>query len=116
MNCMKCGTEIKEPEVFCEKCRAEMEKYPVKPNISIQLPHRTQTAPVKKKVKKQNYTKPEDQIRHLKIKLRWITMTLVVTLLAFLLLSVLTLHLLDEKDTGFGIGQNYGTMASTEGT
>lgn len=116
MNCMKCGTEIREPEVFCEKCRAEMEKYPVKPNISIQLPHRSEAAPVKKKVKKQHYTKPEDQIRHLKIKLRWITLTLAVTLAAFLLLAFLSLRLIEEKDTGFGIGQNYGTMANTDNT
>ena len=116
MNCMKCGTEIKEPEVFCEKCRAEMEKYPVKPNISIQLPRRIQTAPVKKKTKKQRYAKPEDQIRYLKTKHRWMTLTLVVALLAFGLLSVLMLRLLEDKDTGFGIGQNYGTMASTEST
>ena len=37
MNCMKCGREIGENRVFCDLCLADMEKYPIKPGIAIQL-------------------------------------------------------------------------------
>jgi hypothetical protein len=38
MNCIRCGREIEEPNVFCEECLQEMEKQPVNPGTPIQLP------------------------------------------------------------------------------
>ena len=116
MHCIKCGREIKEPQVFCERCLADMEKYPVKPTITVQLPTRPASSPVKKKQRKQKYTKPEDQIRHLRSQVRWISAALVVALLAFALTATLLLRLLDQRDGNYGIGQNYGTMSSADGT
>ena len=29
MHCLKCGTEIQPPNVFCQNCLAEMKQYPV---------------------------------------------------------------------------------------
>lgn len=116
MYCIKCGREVKEPQVFCDECLADMEKYPVKPTITVQIPVRPATPPVKKKQKKQKYTKPEDQIRHLHTQVRWISLALVGTLLAFAMTAALLLRLLDQRDSGYGIGQNYGTMSFTEST
>ena len=36
MNCLKCGRETEQ--TFCECCREEMARYPVKPGTIVQLP------------------------------------------------------------------------------
>ena len=33
MNCLKCGREIEEGQVFCNDCLVQMAKYPVKPEV-----------------------------------------------------------------------------------
>ena len=40
MNCVKCGREIPEDQVFCEICLTEMENYPVKPGTAVHIPPR----------------------------------------------------------------------------
>lgn len=40
MNCMKCGRDIQEGQVFCDNCLEVMRRYPVKPNTAVQLPQR----------------------------------------------------------------------------
>ena len=112
MNCMKCGRELKTSGVFCEDCLADMEKYPVKPNITIHLPYRPAPAPVRKR--KQKYVKPEDQIRHLKKVRNWLIGLLIVAILAFAASAAMLLHLLDVDAEDFGIGQNYGTIEADE--
>lgn len=112
MNCMKCGTEIKGSGVFCEQCLAEMEKFPVKPDIRIHLPVRPAATAVRKKTRRQRYVKPEDQIRHLKQVRNWLCGLLIFVLLAFAASSAMLIHLLDSED-GFNIGQNYETIDST---
>ena len=102
--------------MFCGDCLAVMEKYPVKPNITVQIPVRPATPSVKKKQRKQKHTNPEEQIRHLRAQVRWISLALVAALLAFAMTAFLLLRLLDQRDNGYGIGQNYGTMSSTENT
>ena len=37
MQCMKCGVEIPEGQVFCEKCLEIMDRYPVKPGTPVQI-------------------------------------------------------------------------------
>lgn len=113
MNCMKCGSTITGSGVFCQECLADMEKYPVKPNITVQLPVRS-TVPAVKKKSRHKYIKPEDQIRHLKKVRNWLCVLLVTALLAFAAVSAIALHLIDVRDNGFGIGQNYGTTESAE--
>lgn len=112
MNCMKCGKELKTSGVFCEECLADMEKYPVKSNITVKLPYRPAPAPVRKR--KQKYVKPEDQIRHLKKVRNWLVVLLITALLAFAAASAMVLHLLDVSVEDFGIGQNYGTIETDE--
>ena len=114
MNCMKCGAELKTSGVFCEDCLADMEKYPVKPNIKVQLPRRDLPAAPKKRSRKQKYAKPEDQIRHLKkVRNRLIVLLLAMSL-ALCLAAAAVIKLLDISMEDFDIGQNYGTIAETE--
>ncbi len=116
MNCIKCGVEIKEPQVFCDNCLAEMEKYPVKPNITVNIPSRPASSGAKKKSRRQKYVKPEDLIRHLRTQRRILWMALIVVLAAFVLVSVMAMQLLNQKEDEYAPGQNYGTMSSQEST
>ena len=111
MNCMKCGAELKESGVFCEACLLDMEKYPVKPNITVQIPRRPVTAPPRKKAKRQRYVKPEEQIAHLKRVRNWLCALLAVALLAFAATAMMVIHLLDSEEIP-NIGQNYETVDS----
>lgn len=116
MNCIKCGVEMKSAGVFCPKCLEGMEKDPVQENIVVQLPVRPAPAPVKKKQKRRRFEKPEDHVRHLKSKLRWTYLVLVVALAAFALTAAMLIQVLNNRDEGFHIGQNYETIASDEST
>ena len=113
MNCIKCGREIKDPQVFCEDCLADMERYPVKPNITVQLPVRPPAAPSKKKNCRKKYTKPEDQIRHLKFQQKCLLVALFVSLIAFVLTAAMLLYLLEEEEISYAPGQNYGSIETT---
>lgn len=115
MNCIKCGTETKEPQVFCDRCLADMERYPVKPNITVSLPARPVEPPAKRKSRRPRYIKPEEQIRHLRVKTRLLTVALAAALIAFSLTALLLLKVLDVQEDTYGPGQNYDTI-STDNT
>ncbi len=108
MNCMKCGVELKESGVFCSDCLEEMKRYPVKPNITVQLPIRRSVPAARKKTKRQRYIKPEDEIRHLRKVRNLLCGMLIFVLLAFAALSVLTIRMMDDENDS-DIGQNYET-------
>ena len=117
MNCMKCGREIAEDQVFCESCLEVMRKYPVKPGIAIQLPQRKEASFVKKVQTKRRYVPtPEERIRTLKKRIR----VLVILWLITLALLVAALYPALEYFQGrrfHQTGQNYSTFTdSTEST
>ena len=115
MNCIKCGAEVREPQVFCDRCLADMERYPVKPNITVNLPNRPVDPPAKRKSRRTRYIKPEDQIRHLRGRIRLLALALSVALVAFAFTAVMLLRVLDTKEDSYGPGQNYDTI-STDNT
>lgn len=89
MHCMKCGIEIEETQVFCDDCLAVMEKYPVKPDVAVQLPKRTTVA--EKPTRKKELT-PEQLQQHQKGLLKWLFLTVliltaVICLLGWLLID-----------------------------
>ena len=54
MNCMKCGVEIPEGQVFCDHCLELMKEYPIRPGVHIHLSKRAEDVggpqkPAKKK-------------------------------------------------------------------
>lgn len=113
MHCMKCGIKIEDQQVFCADCLTEMEKYPVSPNVTVQLPPRNAAPPAKKKSRRARDAKPEEQVRYLRLATRCLTAALAVTLVAFILAAAMLLRLLEEQDQP-GIGQNYGTITQTD--
>ena len=113
MNCLKCGAEMKESGAFCDACLEDMAKYPVKPNVTVQLPRRPDIpATKKKKAKKVRIIKPEDQIRQLKFVRNWLIGLLAAALLAFAASSAMVVHLLTQDENAHN-GQNYETNDST---
>ena len=84
MNCMKCGVEIPEKQVFCDHCLEVMAQYPIKPDAHVHLPKRS-LAPdfTKKPPKKKRPQTPEEIISGL--KLRILRLRLVAAILVFLL-------------------------------
>lgn len=108
LNCMKCGIELKNSGVFCDDCLTDMKKYPVKPNITVQIPYRPSSSQTKKKPRRYKYVKPEEQIRHLKrVRNRLIVvLMLVILLLALCVAALVWLALsgmLNELARNFGI-------------
>lgn len=114
MNCMKCGRELKDNGVFCSRCRKEMEHYPVKPNTVVQLPQRSAEPTPKKAPKKRELT-PEEQLVRLRKSVRWLALLLAVSLLAFAFTTSVLLHLINTREEGNSIGQNYSTQQPASG-
>ena len=94
MNCIKCGVKIPENQVFCDACLADMEQYPVKPDITVVLPHREEIPVSKKKSRKRTALPPEEQLRRVKSKLRLAHLTLAVVFICFLLVAAMLLQYL----------------------
>ena len=108
MYCMKCGKEIEADQVFCEECRAEMEKYPVKPNTLVQIPNRPKKHAAKKVHSR--WESPEEQIAALKKRIRRLIATLILMFLLSLGLAAVVGVTVYEMDMHRFLGQNYHTM------
>lgn len=106
MNCMKCGRENDTGGVFCEKCQAVMEKYPVKPNIVVQLPHSNASQNRTVRPVRRVLT-PEEQIRLLRRQRRHLRFWLFITTVVMLLASALAVYGLMDEEFQFLPGQNY---------
>ena len=85
MNCMKCGRETAGTDVFCEKCLAAIARYPVKPNVAVHLPKRSEDAP---RAKKKRPPTPEEIIVLQRVKLRRRKLTIVILCLLLVLCLV----------------------------
>ena len=108
MNCMKCGRETENEQVFCQNCLQIMEKYPVRPGTVVLLPRRRETV-IKKTVKR--HTVPaEEQIKALKKQLLIMWIVLLVCLAAIVLMINPTLHYALDKHVE--VGQNYSSVST----
>ena len=107
MACIKCGRDTENQQYFCESCQEVMQRYPVKPNIAIQLPkHPVSQEPVKRRRRR---LFPEETIEHLRSAVRWEAATIVVLLIALILVSsMLAWEWLQPDDHNVrDFGQNY---------
>ena len=109
MNCMKCGREVGEDQVFCPQCLALMEKHPVKPDVVIQLPQRKEVAPKKAQPRKKMLS-AEEQISRLKRRGRWMFAGICLLLVVNTLLTLLCIDYFRQLDVQKLLGQNYSTV------
>ncbi len=93
MNCMKCGRETTGTNVFCEKCLAAIDRYPVKPGAPVHLPKRVDDP--YRYVRRRRPPTPEEIIATLRSKLRrrrnaiWILLLICLLLIGALVLTFL---------------------------
>lgn len=66
MQCLKCGQETQDDQVFCQHCLEKMEEYPVKPGTAIHLPNRAPDSASKRIVRRKRAPSLEDQLAHMK--------------------------------------------------
>lgn len=116
MNCMKCGRNVEDGQLFCPECLAVMAKYPVKPGIAIQLPQR-KTSPTLKKghPKRRQPPKPEEKIRSMK---KWLRSIMILWFITLALLAA-TIYPTVEYFMGKAFpvrGQNYTTIIDADST
>ena len=89
MNCMKCGRKIKDRQVFCEECLDIMDTYPVKPGTPIQLPTPPPKNATPSRANKRRQKSPEEQIIFLKNTVRWLSLALIVSIFAFIVVAAM---------------------------
>ena len=95
MNCTKCGREIPETAVFCDKCLDDMKKHPLPPGVALQLPVRKPSANPKSANRKKGPS-PEEQILTLRKIIKWLTIVLLSVLLLLVLSVVLLINTLQK--------------------
>ena len=112
VNCLKCGREIEEGQVFCNDCLVQMAKYPVKPGTAVQLPSRGSAAAAKKvHARRRGKTALEEQ---LKVRVRVLSVLLAVCVVLLIVLSVVTLRYMSTNR--LLPGQNYSAVTATTPT
>lgn len=116
MNCMRCGRETGPKEVFCEECRAEMAKCPVKPDAVVQIPSRNEEQPAKKQPRRRPVLTEEEQIKALTKRNRLLRVLLIVALLLSVTFACVSAKVLREMVSKSLIGRNYTTVGQTEST
>lgn len=112
MNCVKCGKDTTENNVFCPECLAQMDRYPVKPGTPVVIPDQH---PVRRpSVRKVRAPEPEDVIRRQKKIIRLLSAAVAVLLIVWALTTALTVRMLMEEE-GAPIGQNFGITTQDVG-
>ena len=117
MNCVKCGREIEENQVFCQSCLEEMEQYPVKPGTAVHIPSR-KTEEEFKKVhhKKRPILTPSEQIAKLRKKVLRLRILAVLLMLICGVLGYVVARTVEELDFQRLLGQNYNTIITSDAT
>ena len=114
MNCLKCGREIEEGQVFCNDCLVQMAKYPVKPGTAVQLPSRGSCRSKKVHSRRRTKAAPEEQLKALKKRIRILSALLSVCVVLLIVLSVVTLRYMSANR--LLPGQNYSAVTATAAT
>lgn len=93
MNCIRCGKETEENQVFCKDCLADMERHPVKPGTPILLPNREERGTTKRPSFKISSSKWENQVYRLKrlVTFLWVLVFVLAAALAVCICSILGL-------------------------
>ena len=110
MNCVKCGREIENDQVFCQTCLEAMEAYPVKPGTVVHIPKHPEDENEKKPAPRKKVLTPEEQIRRLKKKVLGLRIGLAVMLLICGLLCFAVGRAASELDFYRFLGKNYNTV------
>ena len=107
MQCLRCGRETEDAQVFCFSCEALMAKHPVKPNTVVTIPERSvrlRTSVPRKPPREEEDT---DQLHRTILQLRlWVCMLMAALMLCVAALTWQELSRAREP----AIGQNYSSV------
>ena len=107
MNCLKCGRET--DQTFCECCREEMARYPVKPGTIVQLPRDRAASSPRNNQDWRNGTSLETQIENQKRSIRRLRGAVVVLALLLVVMGAGVFWLLGGENQP-PPGQNYSAV------
>ncbi len=112
MQCLRCGKEIDDREVFCPDCLKNMERHPVKPNTVVTIPERSvrnRNTPPRRPQKPEDNT---EALRRTIMQLRlWVCMLMAALMLCVAYISWQEL----SRDEGLPIGENYTSYIDFSG-
>lgn len=112
MNCLKCGKETEDTQVFCSDCRQIMDNYPVKPGTAVHIPHRDTAVQEKKTTRRREPTAAETILQQ-RGMIRWLTVTIAILSVLLCLVAGLLIHTLDVQPPSRPIGQSYPVTGTT---
>lgn len=112
MNCLKCGKETCNGQVFCPDCQQIMQQYPVKPGTAIHLPPRNYTSSDKRQHEKNRTPSQEDAVTQLRGMIHWLTAAIALLSVLLLLTASMLIHTLSKDNAPTMIGRNYTTANS----
>lgn len=119
MNCMRCGRETSQQQVFCGKCLEDMARHPVKPDVAIHLPVRKPKEPPRKQpFLHRKERSPEELVVILRRRVRFLAVTVVI-LLFMLAAAFVGVWFANRQATDIpipNIGQNYQTVEPNNST
>lgn len=87
MYCLKCGKTARD--VFCDECKANMEKYPVKPDTPVSLPDREAYFAQKKVSQPKRKATAEEQNIQLRKLLKLLLILWLITAVALVVFILL---------------------------
>lgn len=112
MQCLKCGREIVEGQVFCNGCLKVMAANPVKPNTVVTIPERDVRV---RRMAPRSQNKSEELVDRLERKIMqlrlWVCM---LTAAVMVCVGLLTWQHFAQED-GPVIGQNYTSVTDFAG-
>lgn len=108
MNCLRCGAEAPENQVFCDHCLSVMEQYPIKSGAPIHLPKRALSADVPQKpIRKKRAPSPEEQISALRLKVLRLRLAVAILVFALCVTGGFLLWKLSQQYSTPETGRNY---------
>lgn len=105
MKCLKCGRET--DQTFCESCRAEMEKYPVKPGTIVLLPK--ERTPVRKATQRFQRISMETVVKAQRRTIRRMAHAIIALVVLLGVMSVFLIRLVNGQND-IPLGKNYSTV------
>ena len=111
MNCLKCGKETPEAQVFCDSCLETMQAFPVKPGTPVLLPPKQRSSPERHAVPRTPELSTAQQLQQLRRMVRWLTVIIAILSVLLCATALMLMQAIDRPTvpTPTGIGKNYTT-------
>ena len=105
MNCMKCGREVEDGQVFCPECLEQMEEEPIRIATAVHIPRQ----PTKGTATHRPVLHPEEEIKRLERANERLRVWVILLAMATLLLAMAAYH--KEVASAVGaMGKNYSVV------